>query len=254
MLPRMTNLPPPSLPPPAPEPPIPSEPANGTPKSRKRTALFVGLGVLVVVALGVVGFLVFGGDDDSSLDTTKALSNVTDIIDATDVSDGDSAAIVDCPMGDLDTLAKSAPEGLDAVAAARGEENYEVFTFADDPSFVQCTATPDSGSSVGVLAGAAPDGDFEKYIESSLAEFDVTFSSTGTANGGSIVSYCAELADGGSPFCEADWSDGTMQIGVLSTDAGASTDELIVWLKAVLPGIVQSLVDANPDEFPTTGS
>ena len=72
-------------------------------------------------------------------------------------------------------------------------------------------------------------------------------------NGGmpSTITYCVEPDDpetGGPPMCEADWTDGTVQVGVFSTSIDA--DEADEWLRAALAGVVAEVQALDADDFP----
>ena len=130
----MSNLPPPTSggAPYQPEQPTvafnPLPPIETAPQPKKsstgRLIAIIGAAVVVVAALAVGAFLVFGGDDDAGkVDAAKASGAVEDTTVAAGMQRTDHlAALKECPFGGIDDLADDAPEGFDAATAAKGDD------------------------------------------------------------------------------------------------------------------------------------
>jgi len=74
--------------------------------------------------------------------------------------------------------------------------------------------------------------------------------------GGTQVDYCGDAAgDIGFSFCESDWLDNVIQIGVFMSGTGQSAQLTDAWLKAALADMLRTLegnhsaIDVSP---PTT--
>ncbi len=266
----MSNLPPPPPPPgfPASAPP-PQEPAPfvpmapiGAPDKKSKKGLLIGVGAIVAVAaIGVGAFVLLSGDDGGGdLNTAKALPTIQDIVDESGTdADTTSVALDDCPMTDLDDLAKLAPKSFDTADILDGDTEFHVdLTDADDPLLILCVAFISGESDqFGIYSGEAPDAkdvtDLEDYTERVLSGRDITFDKSSEFKGGTLLPYCSVAKDsssGDEEQCETDWFNDEIQIGIFATGSDVDSKVTTEWLKSELDKAIKALESADPSDFP----
>ncbi len=268
----MSNLPPPPPPPgfPASAPP-PQEPAPfvpmapiGAPEKKSKKGLLIGVGAIVAVAaIGAGAFVLLSGDDGGGdLNTSKALPNIEDIVDAPRLdADNSRADLDDCPIVDLDDLADLAPKAFDPSDILDGDTTFDIeFTDADDPRLILCRSFISGQADVfGIYVGEVPDvknvKDFQDYTESVLSSQDVTFEKTSSFKGGTLVPYCSvpkDSADGDDVQCETDWFNDEIQVGIFASSSSDEVESSITtaWLKSELAKAIKTLEGTDPGDFP----
>lgn len=182
-------------------------------------------------------------DDKPSTTTSDALVTapmVPAIQSMLDLAAGIADSSLDlsaCPLGDFATLVAKGPAAAQA-AAANGDTEPVAYVYlpAGDPSHLQCQIG-DAGGYTGLL----PDGDFHDVTVGLLGDYVVTFEDDTAHRGGTLVSFCAEpIGAGGIGFCEADWYDSNVWIGVfVNNDASTAASEQ--WLTAILDDVVANV-------------
>ena len=252
----MSSLPPPNVPsavpPPPPGPaPLPA-PSTSTPTPPRRTGLIIGAVVVVLAAVGVGVFLLTKDDDASdSLSTDALLVAITDITGRAAAEPDDSVMLDTCPAGDLGLLAAKAPTQIRQVVETANEPSAFVYQpdLAGEPPLINCTLDDESFvSGIGLGFGVAVQP-FREDLIRVLSEYDVTFDGERAHLGGTVLQFCAEPKDPqGSfrAFCEADWFDDEVWVGVFvasDTKSSAMADE---WLVAILPEVVTRIVADAP--------
>lgn len=255
----MSSLPPPppgpsSAPPPPPPPPyqgqyVPTAPPTSSPK--KKTGLIVGA-LAVVAVLGIGAFVLMKDDGDGNggasdaLPTSAMLVSVQALVTRADVEPAESATLGSCPAGSLAGLAAQGPAAVQAVADVSGEPRAFAYQpdVAGSLALVNCTLDDaDYESGIGLAFGEAVD-DFRADLIRVLPEFDLTFEPETEHLGGTLLRYCAaplKPEAGYRPFCETDWFDDNVWVGVfLAADdtTSAITEE---WLVTILPGVVAAV-------------
>jgi hypothetical protein len=222
---------------------------------------------VAVVVLGAGAFFVLrdsGGT--SNLSGQKALASVHDLVDRAKLSGQGSAQLSDCPFGNLDKLVALGPTGVGDIAraASQSPEIDQAYQSGNEgePPIVQCfylTADESSGSvqsQVGVFAAATVDGNFHSYLRGLFSQSTLHFEADQSYRGGTLVDYCGDaVGDNGFTFCESDWHDNGIQVGVYVTGDGQSVQITGAWLKAALPTMLHTMegdhsgIDVSP---PTT--
>jgi hypothetical protein len=241
-------------------------PASGK-SSSSRPKLIVAI-VAVVLLLGVGAYFVFGrSGGDSKLSGKKALVTVNDLVDRADLSGQGSAHMSDCPIGNLDKLVALGPAGVGDIArkASKSAEKDEVYQsdHEREPPIVECfylnvddTSATAVNPQVGVFAAEKVAGNYHSYLRGLYSESTLHFETDQSFRGGTRVDYCGDaVGDTGSTFCESDWYDDNIQVGVYLTGDGQSVQLTGEWLKAALPTMLRTLegdpskIDVSP---PTT--
>jgi hypothetical protein len=233
---------------------VPMAPVAPPPAKKRPPWLFIGIAVAVLVGVAVAAVFVLRDSGDDALDTAAAADVIDDISDRVEFPDESRSLQVDdrCQI-DLDVVEDVSPDGVDT---GRGDEVQNVFQLGDedDPVLFSCLRFDDQDAEFfsGVLWGIAPDGDFEDYIDRTTETFTVDVDGDPVPfRGGTIIRYCLEPDDpsAGSSSCEADWTDGTIQVAVFGNEIDA--DEAEEWLRAALVGVVGELAELDADDFPT---
>jgi hypothetical protein len=231
----------------------------------KRTTLIAVVAV-AVVAIGVGAFVVLRSGGTSNLSGQKALVTVRDLVDRAKLTGQGSAQMSDCPIGNLDKLVAMAPAAVGDVArkASKSPEDDQVYQSdsQSEPPIVQCfyltsdEATGSVQSQVGVFAAAMVDGNYHSYLRGVFSVSTLHFEPDQSYRGGTEVDYCGDAAgDNGFSFCESDWHDSSIQVGVFITGDGQSVQLTGDWLRAALPSMLHTLegdhsdIDVSP---PTT--
>ncbi len=259
----MSSLPPPPPGPPSvPPPPPPYQgqyvpaalpPTSSPGSSKKKTGLVVGAIALVAV-LGVGAFVLLSGDDDKTSDalsTGAMLASVQALATRAGAEPGDSVALDRCPAGEMAALATQAPPEVQAVAEASTEP--QAFVYQPDVSgalaLVNCTLDdPSFETGIGIAFGEAV-SDYRADLVRVLPEFELTFGTETPHKGGTLLRYCAEPRDpaaGYRPFCEADWFDDNVWVGVFLASGDTASEIAEGWLIAVLPDVIAAVTANAP--------
>ena len=203
----------------------------------RKSHLIVGL--ISVLALAVSGCSAEKESDqsDNSLTTdemAQALQTVIALGAATPESSVDLGA---CPLGDFDALVGKAPAEVQALAAPDDELFAYVYQAVGEPSHLQC-----GRGELGAYTGEVPTGDYRDDLVGLLDDFILTFESDEAHRGGTLVRFCAEpIGAGGGEFCEADWYDDNVWIGVFISGDGRSSASAQQWLTAILTDVVAAV-------------
>jgi hypothetical protein len=228
-----------------------------TPPARKRRVWPFIVAAVAVAGAAAAAVLVLGGGGDDELDTSSAAETIDDISRKVEFADESRFIEVDggCAI-DIDVVEDAAP---DRVETGEGREVQSVFGLGDedDPPVFSCTRpVVDDTGFVGVAWASAPDGDFEDYLARSFEDATVDLDGDPQPlRGGSVFRYCVEpddADDSAFAFCEADWTDGEVMVGVFSSDIDA--EEADEWLRSALVDVIGELNDLDPDDFPLEGS
>lgn len=231
---------------------VPMAPVVPPPKKQRPRRLLIGIAALVLVGAAVVAVFVLRDSGNDALDTTAAADVIDDLDDQVEFPDESRFLQVDdrCQI-DFDVVEDVLPDGVDT---PRGDELQNVLQLGDedDPVLFSCLRLDDEDDTLfsGVLWGVAPDGDFEDYIDRGAEGFSVDVDGDPVPfRGGTIFRYCLEPDDpSGSESCEADWTDGTIQVGLFSSAIDA--DEAEEWLRAALVDVVGAVAELDADDFP----
>lgn len=250
-----------------PPPPPPSAAGTSTgpkPRSGRRWLVPVLVVAAVVVAAVVVAVVLSGDDGPAAIDTAPIVE-VLDDVDAALDDDRDTAADSDqgmyvelstCPSVDLDDAWNLAPEGIEPIEDPQDPVAFAstVTDDADEPILLQCSQATEVGDGEsagdgrisGTVVGHASERSHRSYVSSSFDGFDIDFGDTTEHRGGEIVTYCVaperDLADDFAPFCEADWVNEEVQIGVYVTVDPDDLPLVQEWLVASLDVIVDGVI------------
>jgi hypothetical protein len=228
--------------------PPPAKPGRGP--------LIAVLVVAAVVILGLGGFFIVKATQSGpgKLNTDAALATFTSLADDEKPdSDGYVGSESSCTIADYATITAKAPADVSIDA----DESLDVFKpgrSGEDPLIYQCSKRGDTAQT-GFLWGVAADGSQHDYVERNYDDgHDSTdFGQAGTLRGGSVLRYCEKYSDKSLiPFCEADWTDGQIQIGVYSSEL--TMDQAYQWLDASLASLVDAANALKPGDLHLTTS
>ncbi len=154
-----------------------------------------------------------------------------------------------CPAGDLRQMAAAGPAVVQSIAASAQDPYSFVFQpdIVGEFPLVNCVMDLEGyESGVGIGMGEAID-DFENDLSIVMAEFIVTIEASTPHLGGTIVRFCADpigVATDLRPFCEADWYDDNVWLGVFIGGDERSSALAEQWLIAILPDAASTLAAA----------
>ena len=154
-----------------------------------------------------------------------------------------------CPAGDLRQMAAAGPAVVQSIAGSAEDPSSWVFQpdIVGEFPLVNCAMdSSDFASGIGIGMGEAID-DFENDLSIVLPEFIVTIEASTPHLGGTIVRFCADPigVDGDlRPFCEADWYDDNVWLGVFIGGDDRSSALAEEWLIAVLPDAANQVANA----------
>ena len=157
---------------------------------------------------------------------------------------GESVSLTACPLGDFDALVGKAPgEVQDLAAAAEGELVTYVFQtdVEGEPAMLQC-----GRAELGAYTGEVPKGDYRDDLVHLLGDFIVTFDPDSAYHEGTIVRFCTEAIGVGGNFCEADWYDDNVWVGVFLSGDNQSTELAEKWLVAILDDVIANVPQMAP--------
>lgn len=214
--------------------------------TRRKWPLLVAAGLAVAV-VAVVAVVVLTGDEESSpYDTAAVAAAVDDLLRQAD--EATSFDLDECPI-DLELLVREAPGSTSLGEYVRPADFAAVLRpEGSNISLVECSSANDGGI-VGVSLGRSPGRDsFQADLASYVPFHELSFDEFRTYAGGTLVTYCgtvtADAPEGFSEFCEADWFDDQVVIGVFAGPGEATKAELEAWLKSSLSSLVDEFADA----------
>lgn len=235
--------PPPSgawAPPPVAPVPVPA------PAARRKWPLLVAAGLAVAVVAVVAVVVLTGGEDSPSHNTDAAAATIDDLIRQ---ADGEvSLELDECPV-DLELLVRRAPGSASLGEYVRPADFAAVLhPDGSNISLVECSSGNDGGI-IGVSLGRSPGRDsFEADLASYVPYHKVEFDEFSSYAGGTLVTYCGtptpDSPEGFNEFCEADWFDDQVVIGLFAGPEEATKAELTTWLKTALPFLVDEFAEA----------
>ena len=198
--------------------------------------------VAAMTALAVVSSC--SSDDNQTSSTSDALATdelapaIQSILDLGAGTAESAVSLSECPFGDFEALIGKGPVDVQTSAqGSGGESDTFIFQPEGEPSHLQC----DQGD-VGAYTGLALQGDFRDQTVRVLADYIVTFEDDTAHRGGTIVQFCTEVIGAGSgEFCEADWYDDNVWIGVYIDGEGRSSALAEQWLIAILDDVVANV-------------
>ena len=248
----MPPPPPPSSIPPPPgfQPAAPGVPPAPAPAGRSKLPWLIG-GAVVVAAIVVAAVVFMGGDDSTGGKKPDDIANAADVIngligDAVFEEGGDSSEIGDCVVP-MENLVRKAPAST-SLSAYEHKEGFAAVVLPDgsNMALIECSSTEDGGGLVGIsLGGPTNRADFAAGMESYLPNFDVEFDAFKSYRGGTIVTYCGtpkpDAEDGFDAFCEADWFDDQIVVGIFAGPEQASKAEISEWLKVSLDFMITAV-------------
>lgn len=212
------------------------------PKTRYVTRYVTRYGGVAIM----VAFLISscGSDDKKSSTTSDSLTTdamvpaLQTLLDLGAGSTETAVTLSACPLGDLEALIAKGPAGVQASAqGSNGDSDAFVFQPAGEPAHLQC----DRGN-VGAYTSVALPGDFREETVQLLTDYIVTFEDDTAHRGGTIVRFCTEaIGAGGAEFCEADWYDDNVWVGVFIDGDGRSSELAQQWLIAILDEVVANV-------------
>ncbi|MCU1390242.1 MAG: hypothetical protein JWL72_3580 [Ilumatobacteraceae bacterium] len=259
-----------SFPPPPPAGSSPGEPGSplpfgvAAPVARKsKKGLFIGLGVVAVVAIAVIVVVSRGsssGDDADRAPLSAAaaydgLAAVLAGIEFDDSGYGEHGGL--CPFGDTDPLVDELPASIERTSdflADRGGENHAVKN--NGYSAVICTGEPDDPESivkglqsVRFVALIDPPEDIASFVkDTNDPSVDLVLDADRPYAGGRIVGYCQTSEDGQQHGCSAAWvqRDDGVAILLQLLDRDVKSKQAVDALKVLLPDMLDGLA-ANKD-------
>jgi hypothetical protein len=218
-------------------------------KQRGNKPLFIGLGVVVLAALGAGAFLVFGRKDQAgNISSAKARNAVLDIADSAKLDNlTQSVLLKECPFDGVKELSAKAPKAFDPKDAEGGTLQAAVVQSSEknDPELEQCLQISDDGKTLyGLGAAADPPTDLKAYLGRTLTTSKLKFDDTTKFRGGTLLPLCGDSTDasgGKITTCSTFWYDSKLMVGIAASGDGASTDVTTAWLKSELSNVVKIL-------------
>lgn len=186
-----------------------------------------------------------GGDNkksDSASDSLATAAMASPIQTVLNLGATISSTAVDleaCPLGDFDAMVAKAPTEISATADVDGELFAYVYQpdGADEPPHLQC-----GRGGLGAYTGLAPQADYKDELIRLLDDFVLTFDNDRAHRGGTIVRFCAEMIGAGDgDFCEADWYDDNVWVGVFIDGEARSAELAELWVVAILDDVVANV-------------
>ncbi len=211
-----------------------------------KNAKFI-VGVCSVVALSLGACSDDKSDSNSDASPTDAMvPAIRSLVTLAAAGPGKSVGLTACPLGDFDTLVSKGPDEVQTLAAgAEGELVTYVFQTAleGEPAHLQC-----GRAELGAYTGEVPKGDYRDDLVHLLEDFIVTFEPDSVYHEGTIVRFCTEVVGVGSgEFCEADWYDDNVWVGVFMSGDSRSSELAEQWLVAILDDVIANVPQLAPD-------
>ncbi len=176
------------------------------------------------------------------LATDAMVSAIQGLLDLGATSEASAPDLDACPLGDFDALLAKAPAETTAAASVEGEVVSYVYQPEGEPPHLQC-----GRGDLGVYTGLVPQGDYNDELTAVLGDFVLTFDDDVAYLGGTIVSFCAELIGvGADAFCETDWYDDNVWVGVFISGDARSSEQSAQWLTAILWDVVTTVPQLAP--------
>lgn len=202
------------------------------------------------IAIAALVLSACGGDDKKS-DATSDVLATDEMVVALRATIGLAAATPDrsvdlnaCPFGDFDGLVAKAPLPVEAVVDP--DEQLVAYVYQTEGQgerpHLQC-----GRGDVGVYTGEVPPDDYRDDLVALLDDFVVTFDDDSAHRGGTLVRFCAQpIGVGSGGFCEADWYDDNVWVGVFTLGDALSSELSEQWLVAILDDVVANVVQLAP--------
>ena len=214
----------------------------------KNARFICGVCSAVALVLGACSDDKSGSGSDAStttLATAAMVPAIQSLVTLAAAGPGESVALTACPLGDFDTLVSKAPNAVqDIAAAAEGELVTYVFQtdVEGESAMLQC-----GRAELGAYTGEVPKGDYREDLVRLLADFIVTFEDDSAYHEGTIVRFCTEVVGvGGGEFCEADWYNDDVWVGVFLSGDSRSSDLAEQWLVAILDDVIVNVPQLAP--------
>lgn len=204
----------------------------------------------VIAVVAATAFVLVSCDDGvPDLDTLPAVGNIDAIIERS----GSDAELDECPMGDVGPLLDTTFDLLDddivrsALAGAPATSTYDSRT--EQGAFVTCDLIGDDGT-VGFYVVDAPDDIAvftDGFIGMPLDGVTIDIDESRLFRGGRFHHVCVnDTVDPGLSFCEVDWIDDNVMVGVFLAGNEAQVvdvDDLEERFQYVLPTLIERLSD-----------
>ncbi len=209
----------------------------------KNAKFIVGVCSAVALTLGACSDDKSDSDSDKS-PTATMVPAIQALVTLAAAGPGESVSLTACPLGDFDTLVSKAPDEVqDLATAAEGDLVTYVFQpdLKGEPAMLQC-----GRAEVGAYTGEVPTGDYREDLVNLLQDFIVTFDPDSLYHEGTIVRFCTEAVGVGGDFCEADWYDDNVWVGVFMSGDTQSTELAEQWLVAILDDVIANVPQLAP--------
>ncbi|MEQ1872505.1 MAG: hypothetical protein ABL953_02160 [Ilumatobacteraceae bacterium] len=213
--------------------------------------------VVGAIAVAACAFTACGGDGKSSdttigspsttgapadvLETAAMVPAIQAVLELGASSSSTGPDLTACPLGDFDAMVAKAP--AEVAARASIDDSLETYVYQpsgpNEPPHLQC-----GRGELGAYTGLPPEADYRDELVRLLPDFIVTFDDDSTYLGGTIVRFCADpIGVGFSSFCEADWYDDNVWVGVFifGESESGSTTLAEQWLVAILGDVVANV-------------
>lgn len=188
-----------------------------------------------------------GPSGDPALPTDEALAAIQELTGRVAPAGGESIELDVCPMGDMETLVAQGPSSVQDLAIGVPNTYQYVFQseLAGEHPFVTCVLEPDDANNVGLSVGQVVP-DFKEDTVRVLSAFTLTFEPEYAYLGGTVLQYCAVPLEDDAAFCEVDWYDGNIWVGVFITTDDRSVEDAEAWLQAIMLGVLGNIIATAP--------
>lgn len=208
----------------------------------KKTISVIGFFVIASLIVGACSDDKRSDTPSDSLATAAMVPAMQAIVALGAATPTNSVDLTACPLGDFDGLVGKAPADVRAVATPNEQLFTYVYQFEGEPAHLQC-----GRGNLGAYTGETPEGDYREVLVDLLEDFIVNFEPDAAHRGGTIVRFCTEVIGAGDgEFCEADWYDDNVWIGVFMSGEGQSSELAEQWLIAILDDVVANVPQLAP--------
>lgn len=183
-----------------------------------------------------------------ALATGAALQAIQSLTGRIAPAPGESIELGTCPMGEMKSLVEQGPPEVREVEIGTATTYQYVYQseLAGEHPFLTCMLeSSDDVSDVGLSVGQVVP-DFKEDTIRVLSNFELTFEPEYSYLGGTMLQYCATPLQDDAPFCEVDWFDGNVWVGVFITSENRSVAAADEWLRALLPSVLDATVASSP--------
>ncbi|MEP1125420.1 MAG: hypothetical protein ABJH68_16160 [Ilumatobacter sp.] len=170
---------------------------------------------LVLLATATAVAVSACNSDPAPFDTSAFADEIADTLDD-ELSDDEFSAEVRCPIDDWEEIVEASMQELDDDVvrdALRTDTNESAFA-TDAGSYLDCSFFDDEiqlGAGVFLLEAPRDPEDYAEEFAGEGARVDVE--ETDAYRGGQFRHVCVEYDDG-EPYCQVEWSDENVLIGV----------------------------------------